>query len=62
MSGELDSRPKAPVPDSERPTMDNPPEDAWKYSGVQVISGDQLDTNTPQTPGIGIPTCPSDHP
>lgn len=52
MSREIDSRPKAPVADSERPTMDNPPEDAWKYSGVQVISGDQLDTNTAQTPGM----------
>lgn len=39
-----------PLP--ERPTMDNPPDDAWKHTGVQVISGDNLDTNTPQTPGM----------
>lgn len=52
MSREIDSRPKVPVADSERPNMDNPPEDAWKFSGVQVIAGDQLDTNTPQTPGM----------
>ena len=24
----------------------------WKHGGVQVIPGDQLDTNTPQTPGM----------
>lgn len=24
----------------------------WKHNGVQVISGDSLDTNTPQTPGM----------
>ena len=24
----------------------------WKLHGVQVIPGDQLDTNTPQTPGM----------
>ena len=24
----------------------------WKHDGVQVISGDNLDTNTPQTPGM----------
>ena len=28
------------------------PEDGWKHSGVRVIPGDQLDTNTPQTPGM----------
>lgn len=28
------------------------PEDAWKHTGVRVIPGDQLDTNTPQTPGM----------
>lgn len=32
--------------------MDNPPEDGWKHIGVQVIPGDQLDTNTAQTPGM----------
>ena len=26
--------------------------DDWKTSGVQVIPGDQLDSNTPQTPGM----------
>jgi uncharacterized RmlC-like cupin family protein len=29
-----------------------PPEDHWRTSGVRVIPGDQLDTNTPQTPGM----------
>jgi uncharacterized RmlC-like cupin family protein len=24
----------------------------WKHEGVRVIRGDQLDTNTPQTPGM----------
>ena len=24
----------------------------WKTEGVRIISGDQLDTNTPQTPGM----------
>ena len=24
----------------------------WKHDGVRVIPGDQLDTNTPQTPGM----------
>ena len=28
------------------------PDDGWKYSGVRVIPGDQLDTNTAQTPGM----------
>lgn len=28
------------------------PEDAWKSSGVRVIPGDQLDSNTAQTPGM----------
>jgi uncharacterized RmlC-like cupin family protein len=26
--------------------------DDWKHDGVRVIPGDQLDTNTPQTPGM----------
>jgi uncharacterized RmlC-like cupin family protein len=26
--------------------------DHWKHNGVKVIPGDQLDTNTPQTPGM----------
>ena len=33
----------------ERPNHDA---DYWKHHGVQVIKGDQLDTNTPQTPGM----------
>ena len=28
------------------------PEDGWKHSGVRVIPGDSLDTNTAQTPGM----------
>src|SRR5918998_4925550 len=31
---------------------DTPPDDGWKHSGVRVIPGDQLDTNTAQTPGM----------
>ncbi len=27
-------------------------EDRWKYDGVRVIKGDQLDPNTAQTPGM----------
>ncbi|MGI2034449.1 cupin domain-containing protein [Rhizobium panacihumi] len=27
-------------------------EDHWKHNGVRVIKGDQLDDNTPQTPGM----------
>src|SRR5437764_1207506 len=32
--------------------MNDIPEDGWKHSGVRVIPGDQLDTNTPQSPGM----------
>ena len=32
--------------------MSDIPEDGWKHSGVRVIPGDQLDTNTPQSPGM----------
>ena len=28
------------------------PDDRWKHDGVRVIKGDQLDSNTPQTPGM----------
>jgi len=28
------------------------PPDGWKHSGVRVIPGDQLDSNTAQTPGM----------
>jgi len=34
--------------DHERPGAD----DRWKYDGVRVIKGDQLDPNTAQTPGM----------
>lgn len=27
-------------------------EDRWKHDGVRVIKGDQLDSNTAQTPGM----------
>ena len=30
---------------------DTPP-DGWKHTGVRVIPGNSLDTNTPQTPGM----------
>jgi uncharacterized RmlC-like cupin family protein len=29
-----------------------PPASLWKHDGVQVISGDKLDANTAQTPGM----------
>lgn len=28
------------------------PQDGWKHTGVRVVHADQLDTNTPQTPGM----------
>ena len=28
------------------------PSDGWESSGVRVVPGDQLDSNTPQTPGM----------
>jgi uncharacterized RmlC-like cupin family protein len=31
---------------------DGPPADGWRETGVKVIPGDTLDTNTPQTPGM----------
>ncbi len=30
----------------------DPHSDRWKHDGVRVIRGDQLDANTPQTPGM----------
>lgn len=30
--------------------------DQWKYTGVQVIPSDSLDTNTAQTPGMSLDT------
>ncbi|MFZ3007060.1 MAG: cupin domain-containing protein [Phenylobacterium sp.] len=32
--------------------MSDIPQDAWKHTGVRVVPGDQLDANTPQTPGM----------
>jgi uncharacterized RmlC-like cupin family protein len=32
--------------------MSDIPQDAWRHTGVRVVPGDQLDTNTPQTPGM----------
>ena len=29
-----------------------PPSDGWKHEGVRVVPGNQLDTNTAQTPGM----------
>ncbi len=29
----------------------------WHTEGVQIISGDKLDTNMPQAPGIPNPVC-----
>ncbi len=31
---------------------DHPAAERWKHDGVRVIKGDQLDDNTPQTPGM----------
>ena len=28
------------------------PDDGWKHTGVRVIPGDSLDTDTAQTPGL----------
>lgn len=30
----------------------HPPQDGWKHTGVRVVHADQLDANTPQTPGM----------
>ena len=32
--------------------MSETDEGRWKFDGVRVVRGDQLDTNTPQTPGM----------
>jgi uncharacterized RmlC-like cupin family protein len=32
--------------------MDTIPEDGWRETGVRVIPGEQLDSNTAQTPGM----------
>ncbi len=34
--------------DHERPDAD----ERWKYDGVRIIKGDELDSNTAQTPGM----------
>ena len=31
----------------------------WREQGVRVVRGDQLDTNTPQTPGMNRAAIPS---
>lgn len=33
--------------DTQRPDLENPPDDGWKHTGVQVVSGDQLDDKSP---------------
>lgn len=35
----------------DHPSLDVPP-DGWKHTGVRVIPGDRLDSNTAQTPGM----------
>src|SRR3954471_18321205 len=32
--------------------MDNPTESKWRYHGVRVVHGNELDVNTAQTPGM----------
>jgi hypothetical protein len=32
--------------------MENSPETKWKYHGVRVVHGNELDVNTAQTPGV----------
>lgn len=32
--------------------MNDVPPDGWRDTGVKVVPGDQLDANTPQTPGM----------
>ncbi|TKA63752.1 hypothetical protein B0A55_09963 [Friedmanniomyces simplex] len=38
--------------EASHPPPPPPPADGWKTAGVQVIPSDQLDGNTPQTPGM----------
>jgi uncharacterized RmlC-like cupin family protein len=40
------------MPHDGHPSQDAPPDDGWKHTGVRVIPGDSLDTNTAQTPGM----------
>ncbi|QQP90164.1 cupin domain-containing protein [Skermanella sp. TT6] len=39
------------LPERER-TMGDPEKTDWREHGVRVVRGDQLDANTPQTPGM----------
>lgn len=32
--------------------MPNSPESKWRYHGARVVHGHDLDSNTPQTPGM----------
>jgi len=34
------------------PTMDGEPKSDWRMNGVRIVHGDELDLNTPQTPGM----------
>ena len=40
------------MPHDGHPHSHEVPPDGWKHTGVRVIPGDQLDTNTAQTPGM----------
>ncbi|MBK3745323.1 cupin domain-containing protein [Paraburkholderia aspalathi] len=40
------------MPDHNQPDHSHEHEDHWKHNGIRVIKGDQLDTNTAQTPGM----------
>ena len=40
------------MPHDGHPSHDAPPDDGWKHTGVRVIPGGSLDTNTAQTPGM----------
>lgn len=32
--------------------MEKPSESKWRYHGVRIVHGNELDINTPQTPGM----------
>ena len=38
----------------------DPSESKWKLHGVRVVHGSELDTNTPQTPGMNRAAAISD--
>jgi hypothetical protein len=44
--------PKSPAHLWQATSESSEPPDDWKNSGVRVIPGNSLDTNTPQTPGM----------